>query len=131
MATAWWWSLKDIRGAGKSEPCACSETPMGDEFSLRSMTDAQLTSKPPLPALKKSPAPIRLILAECRAPARIFGEWEEMTPRDQALIHEQHGLPCDGGGVPGVWCVSRCYWSHTETIDNPSLLEDLRAEMGQ
>jgi len=30
------------------------------------------------------------------------------------IIQEQHGLPCDGGGVPGEWCVVKsimgCYW---------------------
>lgn len=31
----------------------------------------------------------------------------------QQIIDTQHGLPCDGGGVPGEWCnrgLRHCYW---------------------
>lgn len=56
---------------------------------------------------------------ECGAGTTILGgEWEDVPEADRLIITKQNGLPCDGGGVPGRWCL-RCHYVKVEeeTLD--------------
>lgn len=51
----------------------------------------------------------------CTAPDEMFpdsGEWDDIPPEIQDEIPDG-GLPCDGGGVPGVWCL-RCKYGQVD-----------------
>ena len=52
----------------------------------------------------------------CFAPESIFmgedenghiqaSKWEDIPERWQRIIKKMGGLPCDGGGIPGPWCI--------------------------
>jgi hypothetical protein len=50
---------------------------------------------------------------ECYAPDEIFTieNYDDIPADLRAQIEEMHGLACDGGGVPGKWCIAkRCLW---------------------
>lgn len=55
---------------------------------------------------------------ECTAPLVIFTEasCEDIPLAYREIIDDQNGLPCDGGGVPGRWCV-RCFWGEVYSED--------------
>jgi hypothetical protein len=52
------------------------------------------------------------------------GAWEDIPEADQKIIEKQHGLPCDGGGMTGEWCL-RCKW---KCINYPPYAEDEESE---
>lgn len=52
-----------------------------------------------------------IVILVCGAPKGTFDENEEAIPEiAKKVIQHQGGLPCDGGGVPGEWCI-RCAFS--------------------
>ena len=48
-----------------------------------------------------------VVIYECGAPEKevLDSEWENIPDEHKKIINEQGGLPCDGGGVPGDWCL--------------------------
>jgi len=60
----------------------------------------------------------------CEAPDELFVEDPGMVPQQlMEIVVAQRGLPCDGSGVPGIWCVLRhCHWATEDA------LYDLEAE---
>ena len=57
------------------------------------------------------------ITHECGAPPEALGPEEEITPEIWALI--PNGMNCDGGGVPGSWCVG-CPWEIQPDVEEDS-----------
>ena len=55
----------------------------------------------------------------CDAPDELFVEDPANVPADlMAHVVAQRGLPCDGSGVPGIWCVMRyCKSANEEAFD--------------
>lgn len=49
----------------------------------------------------------------CHADPAFFGDESGMTEEHQADLAQFNGLPCDGEGAPGPWCIS-CRFGHDE-----------------
>ena len=58
---------------------------------------------------------------ECKAPSKVFGEWEDIGEDLRAKIDESNGLNCDAGGIPGTWCVG-CHWYTRPVIEDDDLV---------
>lgn len=54
----------------------------------------------------------------CHAPKAMFvEEWQTFVSRvDKEILRVQNGLPCEGEGGPGLWCIN-CNYSSDETLD--------------
>lgn len=52
----------------------------------------------------------------CYAPPVLFGPWEAVPLHLQDDCATHNGLPCDGGGFPGSWCL-RCRYGD-ERLEN-------------
>lgn len=54
----------------------------------------------------------------CKAPDEVFDEnmtHDEMPDDIEAALESMGGLPCDGGGIPGLWC-GQCPWGDYEEL---------------
>lgn len=51
----------------------------------------------------------------CFAPWALFLKWEDLPQEVRDLI-PKNGLPCDGGGRPGLWCRD-CEFGKVEEFD--------------
>ena len=50
----------------------------------------------------------------CIIPEKYFDvEYPDVPQEDRDIIEENHGLPCDAGGVLGMWC-DRCPYGTVE-----------------
>ena len=46
---------------------------------------------------------------KCNAPDEVFVErYEDVPEEHKNIIESQGSLPCDGGGIPGEWCLRGC-----------------------
>jgi len=43
-------------------------------------------------------------------------DYDALPPDLRAGIDEQNGLPCDGGGRPGWWCID-CLWMERAWVE--------------
>ena len=41
---------------------------------------------------------------ECHAMPELFLPWDEMSKAAQNEFTKNGSIPCEGGGVPGIWC---------------------------
>ena len=55
-------------------------------------------------------------LFHCHADAGYFAAWEDVPTPLKDELEEHGGLPCEGGGLPGVWCV-KCRFGSSEEED--------------
>ena len=61
--------------------------------------------------------PIRMTVAwlfHCHAVAGYFLPWEEVPAPLKDELEAHGGLPCDGGGEPGSWCLHCRFGSDEE-----------------
>jgi hypothetical protein len=70
---------------------------------------------------QKQPRAESEIIATCYAKPVLFMELDDM-PQDAKDEFEKNGpIPCEGGGVPGVWC-NRCRFGEvSDPIIDPPL----------
>jgi len=62
-----------------------------------------------------------IVTIRCKAPQEIFlPNWDDVPPQYKQIIEAQEGLPCDGGGMAGAWCLKNggCYWLKLERADD-------------
>ena len=62
-----------------------------------------------------------LVRVTCVAPDVIFTaeHFADIPAKYRRTIANMNGLPCDGGGVPGEWCIKcRCPFSQAEEVQN-------------
>lgn len=53
---------------------------------------------------------------KCHADPVLFKPWEEMPKKAQNEFTRNGPIPCEGGGVPGEWCL-QCRFGASEKLD--------------
>lgn len=67
---------------------------------------------------------VNFLSISCTAPDELFlPDWNDIPKEYQDQI-EEYGMPCEGGGVPGIWCKD-CHW-----LGNYGYDEDLVDDIG-
>ncbi len=74
----------------------------------------------------------------CVAPEEVFlPDYEQVPAVLRAIIEQEAGIPCEGGGIPGRWCeygkgISPCPWYRSQSwLENEKGLsfDDLDPEL--
>lgn len=72
------------------------------------------------PFRNDSPRAIATLEIPCMADPMLFRRWEDMPPKARKEFEKNGPIPCEGGGVPGEWCLGcRFVGEVSREVDTP------------